>query len=536
MYNFLLISSNEGSGAKSLEEQINYLQSFSIKVTLLIDPTELELVSVIEHEQFEAAYVHIKRRVINDSYNYDPVKLLEYYEIPIVGNHYITQLLIADKCLTSKASGIGLPNIIITREMWNSKRVPENIESTIGFPMIIKPNSLHASQGISQNSVVHNNDMLIEQVGNIFSRFEQLHEVLIEKYIESGTEYTVAVLGNSDSLACSVTKLEYKDSTKYHIYSETDKESSLDERNVRFVVEESQQIRNRLEALAKSLFKHFKMKDIARFDFIKSDTYFLLEANCCPIPGNSFSWEWQDIYGLKKHQVLSLYLCAFHFAQISSGRPDNLPFSLIYDLPQDIINQICFPKPIDVKPECTEITPNCKRPQMYSMNSRVGSENEVLSFLRMITILLKPEVILETGTYKGNGTISFAEGIMFNNFGKVISIECDEKLAEIMKNKFDGYPVEIVCGNSLEYTPTNKIDILFLDSKRSLRKNEFIRFKPFLHENSLIIWHDSAYRERHHEVYDGVEELYRAGIIDRILLPTPRGITLSMLKKQNKPF
>ena len=96
------------------------------------------------------------------------------------------------------------------------------------------------------------------------------------------------------------------------------------------------------------------------------------------------------------------------------------------------------------------------------------------------------------------------------------------------------YPVEIINTDSLSYTPTEPIDILFLDSKRTIRKDEFLRFKPFLHDKSLIIWHDSSYRERNHAVFDAVNELYEAKIIDRILLPTPRGITLSMLKENGK--
>lgn len=534
MYRFLLISSNESSSTDALKEQINYLSTFSIDVTMLIDPTELELVNIIENQEFDAAYVHIKSRIIKRTYNYDPVKLLEYYEVPIVGNHYITQMLIADKCLTSRNSGIGLPNSIITREMWKEGQIPYESINKIGFPLIIKPNSLHASQGITQDSIVFSNEKLILQVTNIFSRFQNLGEVLVEKYLLSSTEYTVSVLGNGDSLACSVTKFNYKDSSAYHIYSEKDKESALEDRSFYFSIETNDYDRTRLESLAIALFKHFKMKDFGRFDFIKEKTYYLLEANCCPIPGNSFSWEWQKKYGLKKYQVLALFLCSFHFAQISSGRPDNLPFSLIYDLPQEIIDQICYPSPVDVKPECTEKTNNCLHPQIYSMNSRIGTEIEVISFLRTLTLMLKPKVILETGTYNGNGTIAFAEGVIANGFGKVISIEYDNELAKKIKRKLEGYPVEIICGNSLAYTPSQKIDILFLDSKRTIRKNEFLRFKPFLHDNSLIIWHDSSYRERNHAVYDAICELYNASIIDKIMLPTPRGITLSMLKRNEK--
>ena len=534
MYKLLIISSNEGTGIRDLKEQVKYLSTFNIDITLAIDPTELELLDIITKMDFDAAYVHIRRRGTGHLYRYDPVKLLEYYNIPMIGNHYITQMMVSDKCLTSRNSGIGLPNVIITREMWESQSILyEDIEN-IGYPVIIKPNSLHASQGISQNSIIFSAEKILPQLTYVFRRFNHLGEVLVEKYLESSTEYTVSVLGNGESLACSVTKLNYKDESIYHIYSEEDKENTLENRSCNFDIEQEKKNRDRLENLAKALFNHFKMKDFGRFDFIKNETFYLLEANCCPIPGNSFSWEWQKKYSLKKHQVLGLFLCAFHFAQVSSGRPDSLPFSLIYDMPQEIINQICYPSPIDVKPECTEKTMHCSSPQLYSMNSRVGSELEVINFLKAITIVLKPNMILETGTYDGNGTISFAEGVFMNGFGKVISIERDKNLAVKARKCLKEYPVEIINTDSLSYTPTEPIDILFLDSKRTIRKDEFLRFKPFLHDKSLIIWHDSSYRERNHAVFDAVNELYEAKIIDRILLPTPRGITLSMLKENGK--
>ena len=117
MYNFLLISSVESTNTTELYDQIDYLQKFEITVTLLMDPSEIQLIEILRNNYYDCAYVHVKRRLTLDTIPYDPVKILEYYHIPLVGNHYITQLMIADKCLTSSSSGIGLPSVIVTREM-----------------------------------------------------------------------------------------------------------------------------------------------------------------------------------------------------------------------------------------------------------------------------------------------------------------------------------------------------------------------------------------------------------------------------------
>lgn len=530
-YQILIISSIEGDSLDALKTQISYIEQFGIKVVLLIDPDEFQLLKTIESNYFNGAYVHVKRR-INSSY--DIVKLLENHKIQLIGNNYITQLMISDKCLTSIKSGIGFPSIIVTRKSAESNIIPfKKIQSEVKYPVIVKPNTLHASQGISAESVALNDSDLKKIIGKVFHRFITLNEILIEHFSQTGTEYAVSVLGNGESLACSINKINYKKRKSINLYSEEDKLSTLEEREIFFSTETDNYIRARLEFHAKTLFKYFNLKDFARFDMMYDQTFYLLEANCCPIPGNSFSWEWQEKYNINKEQILALFLCSFHFGQIASGRADNLPQKLIDSQPKEIIQLINYPSAVDVCPECSGPTENCSRPELFTMNSRIGSETEVSRFLEAIVYLTKPRFIIETGTFQGGGTISLAEGLRKNKFGHMVTIEIDSTLADKSRQKLSGYPVEVFCGDSLTYTPTEPIDLLFLDSKRILRKKEFLRFKPYLHDKSLIIWHDSSYRKQNHAVFDAINELYSSGIIDRLLLPTPRGITLSMLRKSS---
>ena len=181
-YQLLVISSIEGNSLDALNEQIVYIQQFGVEVDLLIDPNEIEVIKKIEHQYYNGAYIHIKRR-INSGYNI--VKLLESHNVPIVGNHYITQLLIGDKCLTSLKSGIGLSNIMLTRKENELECIPyEIIKNKIKYPVIVKPNSLHASQGISAKSVAFNDAELLPIIKNTFNRFPFLEEVLIEHFIQ----------------------------------------------------------------------------------------------------------------------------------------------------------------------------------------------------------------------------------------------------------------------------------------------------------------------------------------------------------------
>ena len=216
------------------------------------------------------------------------------------------------------------------------------------------------------------------------------------------------------------------------------------------------------------------------------------------------------------------------------GKVSRLPKVLIEALPHEIISQIDHPDAVDTCPECSGPTDNCPTPQLYSMSDRVSSETEVHTFLKALTMLIKPEYILETGTYKGNSTIAFAEGLRKNDYGHMTTLEIDEKLAKNAQALFAAHPVEVLNQSSLSFIPQIKIDLLFLDSKRDLRSEEFTHFYPYLSERAIVIWHDSSFRERNHSVYDTVEALYEGGIIDRILFPTPRGLTLSTLRQQKK--
>lgn len=537
MFKLLIITTEQDNAVEAISEPVFYLQTFGIKVNTLVDPTEIELINDLNTNKYNCCYIHVKRRYATSAekhLSYDPVKILEYHNVNLVGNNYITQLMIADKFWTSNHSGIGLNNAVITRVEYSSNLISyEKLETTIGYPIIVKPNSLHASRGIYNDSIVYSRDKLDTAISRLFNIFENINEILIEHFAENCTEYTVSVLGNGNALACSVSRLDYIQDQKIHINSETEKLLPLSQRNFRFNTEDNLEIHKRLVYHAKTLFKHFHLRDYGRFDMvISNNSYFLLEANTCPIPGNSFSWEWQIKYGLKKKQVVALYLAAFHFRQIMNGKPSNLPQPLLNDLPDKLIQSICDPGICHVVPECSGPTSVCERPHLYSMNDRVSSESEVHLFLQALTELLKPQFILETGTYKASSTISFAEGLRRNNFGHLVSLEIDEELACDAQHLLEEYPVEIININSLSYIPKEKIDILFLDSQRVIREEEFFHFQPWLSENSVIVWHDSAYRKKNPAVYNTIKKLHDKGIIDYLTFPTPRGLTLSMLKNK----
>src|SRR5438270_13758436 len=78
-----------------------------------------------------------------------------------------------------------------------------------------------------------------------------------------------------------------------------------------------------------------------------------------------------------------------------------------------------------LQPEYHRPTPECPHPERWSMYDSMTAEVEVLEFLRSVVTTLKPELVVETGTFSGISTLWIAEGLKYNGRGRVITCEYD---------------------------------------------------------------------------------------------------------------
>ena len=62
------------------------------------------------------------------------------------------------------------------------------------------------------------------------------------------------------------------------------------------------------------------------------------------------------------------------------------------------------------------------------MYDSMSAEVEVLDFLKALVITLKPELVVETGTFSGLSTLRIAEGLKANGVGKIITCEYDPQV------------------------------------------------------------------------------------------------------------
>lgn len=186
-----------------------------------------------------------------------------------------------------------------------------------------------------------------------------------------------------------------------------------------------------------------------------------------------------------------------------------------------------------LQPEYHRATPECPHPERWSMFDSMTAEIEVLDFLRTTVMSVKPELIVETGTFTGISTIWLAEGLKANGRGKLISCEYDPLVYAKAKERIDNSAVkdwiELRNESSLEMQVKGMIDLLFTDSDMPIREQEVRRFLPQMNPYGVILMHDASSHLK--IVREAALKLEQEGLISVVLLPTPRGLVMAQKRE-----
>jgi prolipoprotein diacylglyceryl transferase len=181
-------------------------------------------------------------------------------------------------------------------------------------------------------------------------------------------------------------------------------------------------------------------------------------------------------------------------------------------------------------------TLECPHPERWHMYDSMSAEVEVLDFLKALVTTIKPELVVETGTFSGLSTLRIAEGLKENGVGRVITCEWDKKVYEAAKGRFAesglGKWIEARNESSLVMKVDGTIDMLFCDSDPELREQEVRRFLPLMNPYGLILIHDASSHMK--SVREGALRLEAEGLISVLLLPTPRGLVLAQKREGRK--
>jgi predicted O-methyltransferase YrrM len=189
-----------------------------------------------------------------------------------------------------------------------------------------------------------------------------------------------------------------------------------------------------------------------------------------------------------------------------------------------------------LQPEYHRPTPECPHPDRWSMFDSMTAEAEVLEFLRTVVTTIKPDLVVETGTFSGISTLWIAEGLKANGRGRVITCEYDPQVYQNAKARFAASGlanwIELRNESSLEMNVDGAIDIFFSDSDMPIREHEIRRFLPQINPYGLILMHDASSHLK--VVRDAALNLEREGLISVVLLPTPRGLVVAQKREGRK--
>ncbi len=211
----------------------------------------------------------------------------------------------------------------------------------------------------------------------------------------------------------------------------------------------------------------------------------------------------------------------------------------------DLTNYITTKSGLITKPEVTDVHLKLG----YQMFNDAGVEAEVGEFLYSFTRLIKPEMVLETGTHEGISTAYMALALKKNNSGKIITMEkYPPPIKEAMRLwqalNLQDYIQCLYC-HSLGYKTTIEFDLLFLDSIPEIRFDEFIKYFPLLKLGGFIIVHDLNFTlghhgQTHHGIYDWPYGDFRkrigsyitSGKVQTFSFATPRGLVMFQKVKE----
>ena len=187
-------------------------------------------------------------------------------------------------------------------------------------------------------------------------------------------------------------------------------------------------------------------------------------------------------------------------------------------------------------PEYHRATPECPNPSRWRMYDSMTAEAEVLEFLRTLVTTLKPELIVETGSFLGVSTVWMAEGLRENGFGRIVSCELDPVVFAKAQEKIAasglGEWIDLQNISSLDLKTSGQIDLFFSDSDLDVREKEVRQYLPKINPNGLILMHDAASHPG--TVRDAALRLESEGLISVVLLPTPRGLAIAQRREGRK--
>jgi D-alanine-D-alanine ligase len=227
--------------------------------------------------------------------DYTVAALLEMIGMPYTGASSEGLILARDKALTKKVlayQGIRIPHFMVCPLGSEAAR-----PSDLRFPLIVKPLDEDASVGISQASVVRDDDALAERVTFIHDRFHT--DAIVEEFI-AGRELYIGVIGNDPPVALPAIEMVFGNEPNVESRIATFKAKwsvkYRESRGIQNMIAKdlSKDVRARLAEVALRTYQAAGLRDYGRIDvrLAHDDEIYVVEANPNPYlaDGEDLAW------------------------------------------------------------------------------------------------------------------------------------------------------------------------------------------------------------------------------------------------------
>lgn len=201
---------------------------------------------------------------------------------------------------------------------------------------------------------------------------------------------------------------------------------------------------------------------------------------------------------------------------------------------------------MNVTEKLMELDPNLKlynegKGQGYTSFNDAGVETEVGEFLYAMTRILKPSLVLETGTHVGVGSAYMGQALKDNNFGKLHTVEFlpeihTQAVQRFKQLELDDYIVARLA-DAKDLLPYSNYQLILLDTEPQTRFAEMVRFVDYLDEGGFVFIHD-LHRHMHQipnqehgfawpfgEIPKKIKDWVKNDVLRPFHFPTPRGLT-----------
>lgn len=169
--------------------------------------------------------------------------------------------------------------------------------------------------------------------------------------------------------------------------------------------------------------------------------------------------------------------------------------------------------------------------QLFHCAGDGTTELEYLDLIHALVGATKPEVLLETGSLRGMGTLAIAAAIAANGFGKLYSIDLNP--SDLLRANLEKYGlndrVQVVAAHSITFCANwagEPFDFAFFDSDVHCRAREhdILRRRGKLAPGAVCVFHDtSAIR---HGVDTSFDYIRYTESAPGITLPLSRGMKI----------